>query len=170
MNWKSLFVMIFIGNILLAVLSLIVLPERVAIHFGGGGLPDSWSSKYFHTIFFMLTDIVLFFLMYYLPQLVLFFPARYISLPNRDYWLQEQNRNELKTKLGGLTWEYGTFLFAFLFVIGFLAVMANLSHPVRLNEPLFLVVFIIFMIYTVYWIIKLTRSFKIPGGGTAPSS
>jgi hypothetical protein len=108
--------------------------------------------------------------MYYLPQLILIFPARYINLPNRDYWLQEQNRDELKVKLGELIWEYGTFLFTFLFVAGFLAIMANLSDPVRLNLSLFLPVFIIFMIYTIYWIIKLIRSFKIPGNGTAPSS
>jgi hypothetical protein len=170
MNWKSLFRLIFIGNILLAVLALFVLPERVAIHFAGDGLPDSWSSKYFHTICFMVTDVLLFLLMYYLPQLILIFPARYINLPNRDYWLQEQNRDELKVKLGELIWEYGTFLFTFLFVAGFLAIMANLSDPVRLNLSLFLPVFIIFMIYTIYWIIKLIRSFKIPGNGTAPSS
>lgn len=33
------------ATLLLALVSWILLPERVAIHFGAGGVPDDWGSR-----------------------------------------------------------------------------------------------------------------------------
>jgi len=43
-----------------------------------------------------------------------------------------------------------------------LAIEANLSQPVRINEKLFFSALILFLLYTVYWCIKLFRSFRRP--------
>jgi len=39
---------------------------------------------------------------------------------------------------------------------------ANLSDPVRLDEPLFLTALGIFLVYTLYWSWNLTRAFRVP--------
>jgi hypothetical protein len=59
-------------------------------------------------------------------------------------------------------WEFGIALFLFLFVVELLAIEANLSQPVRINEKLFFSALILFLLYTVYWCIKLFRSFRRP--------
>jgi hypothetical protein len=46
--------------------------------------------------------------------------------------------------------------------VGLLTLRANLSHPVRLDENLFLSGLWIFLAYTVYWTVVLLRAFREP--------
>jgi uncharacterized protein (DUF58 family) len=68
-----------------------------------------------------------------------------------------------------LMWEFGTGLFLFLFVVELLAIEANLSQPVRLNEKLFLLALIFFLLYTLYWCIRLFRAFRLPREMESPN-
>ena len=38
---RTAFILSYMANVLLALVSLAILPERVAIHFGWGGMPDN---------------------------------------------------------------------------------------------------------------------------------
>ena len=42
---RAICYVVFTANVLLMVVSLAILPDQVAIHFGRGGAPDSWASK-----------------------------------------------------------------------------------------------------------------------------
>jgi hypothetical protein len=134
----------------------------VAIHFGFGGVPDSWGSKYVHSLIFTLVDFLLFFLLYYTPNLILIFPQKFINLPNKKYWLQETNRENLVKKLSVLMWEFGTVFFIFLFLVQLLVIQANLSNPVRLDEKTFLMTLGLFILYTIYWTVRMYRTFRVP--------
>jgi uncharacterized membrane protein len=146
----------------LTVVSFIVFPPNVAIHFDKNGNPNSWAPKETNAIIFFATELTLFVIFIIIPSLVFKFPARLISLPNKDYWLKEENKPKVRTKFAILMWEFGIGLFTFLFFVEFLVLDANLTKPVRLNEKLFLSVFITYMVYTVYWCVKILRSFRIP--------
>jgi hypothetical protein len=89
-------------------------------------------------------------------------PARRLSLPNKDYWLKPENRGELNARFSALMDEFGLLLFLFLFIVGLLTLEANLSDPVRLNEPLFLACFAGFMLYVPYWLVKVFRRLRVP--------
>lgn len=162
MNWKTLFIIIFIVNILLSIISYSILPDIVAIHFSFGGMADSWASKHVHSVIFTLVNFLLFFLLYYTPNLILLFPPKLINLPNKKYWLQEANRENLVNMLSVMMWEFGTAFFTFLFLVQMLVIQANLSDPVRLDETTFLLALGLFIFYTVYWTIKMYRTFRIP--------
>jgi hypothetical protein len=43
-----------------------------------------------------------------------------------------------------------------------LALQANLSHPVRLNERIFLAILVVFLVYAVVWCLGLFRAFRLP--------
>ena len=86
----------------------------------------------------------------------------WISLPNKEFWLKLENRAELEVRFSALMEEFGFMLFLFLFIVGLLTLDANLSDPVRLNEPLFLVFFVGFMLYVPYWLVKVFRRLKVP--------
>lgn len=159
---RTIFCLVFAANVLLMVVSLAILPDQVAIHFGSGGAPDSWASKEWNALLFVLLETPLFLLFWFAPSLPLRVSPRFVNIPNKEYWLQEENRPAFKQKFQHLMDRFGTAFFVFFFCIGILTVQANLSHPVRLNESVFLLVLVFFLAYTVVWTIGLFRSFRVP--------
>ncbi|GAA1717001.1 DUF1648 domain-containing protein [Dietzia cercidiphylli] len=71
----------------LAVLAwqVVVLPERVPIHFGSGGEPDGWSSKAGALAFSSLLPLTVFVLIPLTSLLVLRAPE-FINGPNKEWW------------------------------------------------------------------------------------
>ncbi len=70
------------------------LPERVAVHFNTAGRPDAWSAKTAFLAFYYIvtgTSVVLFLGLSYIMVLI---PVKLINLPNKDYWLSDERREE----------------------------------------------------------------------------
>ena len=163
---RTLLIIIFLANVFLMVVSLLVLPPEVAIHFGKGGMPDSWASKEFNALMFLGIDIFLFIVFLAAPSLSLGLSPKWLNLPNKSYWLKEENRAMVQKKLAPLMTEFGIAFFTFLFFVGLLTLEANLADPVRLHESIFFPIFIAFMLYTGYWCVTLVRVFRIPKNNT----
>jgi hypothetical protein len=155
--------MAFLLNVGLNVISLLILPETVAMHFGRGGKPDAWATREAHVFWMIVTDVITFVPFYWAPELLDRMPSRLISLPYKTYWLQEKNREQAKRMFARLMDEFGLVLFGFLFGITLMALDANRSTPVALNERLFFVLFAGFMGYTLVWVIRLVVRFRPPG-------
>ena len=160
---RRLMISAFVANLALMLMSLLILPDQVAIHFRGSGVPDAWASKWANALLFVAMQIPLFALCLSVGRLTLNIPARWVSLPNKNYWLKPENRAELEARISALMEEFGFVLFVFLFIVGLLTLDANLRDPVQLNEPLFLLFFAGFMLYLPYWLVKLFRFLKVPG-------
>ena len=160
---RRLMILALVANLLLMLVSLIMLPDQVAIHFRGGGIPDAWASKWVNATIFTLMQIPFFVLCLWIGRLTVSMPAEWVSLPNKAHWLKPQNRVELQTRISLLMEEFGFVLFAFMFIVGLLTLDANLSEPVQLNERLFLIFFAIYMMYVPYWLVKLFRRLKASG-------
>jgi hypothetical protein len=160
---KKLLICLFLANVILTLISLLILPSEVAIHFRRNGIPDSWAPKETNAIIFLVIQLPLFILFFYASILPLKIPPKLVSLPNKNYWLKEENISRIKPKLVSLMLEFGCALFTFLLGTGLLTLEANLATPVRLNETLFFPLFILFVLYTGYWCVKFTLAFKIPG-------
>ena len=160
---QAAFILSFLANLVLSLISLAILPERFAIHFGSGGVPDGWASSSTNALMMLGMNTFLFLTFYLSPRIIDKVPARWISLPNRDYWLAPERRRRAVEMLSGYLWQFGTALFLFLFLVGLLSLRANLSDPVRLDEAALLIALGIFLGYTVLWMIALVRAFRIPG-------
>jgi tellurite resistance protein TehA-like permease len=65
--------------------------------------------------------------------------------------------------LSQLMSEFGCALYGFLFGTALLALEANRSVPVRLDEPLFIIFLAIFLVYTIVWTIRLVVRLRPPG-------
>ena len=150
------------ANLLLTLVSWILLPERVAIHFGAGGFPDGWGSNLAATGLNVGVSLLLFGLLTRSADLVRRVPVRWINLPNRAYWLAPERREATAAQLHERLQSFGTALFGFLAVAEWLTLEANLSDPVRLDEPLFLGALGSFLVYTLYWTWSLVRAFRVP--------
>jgi uncharacterized membrane protein len=162
---RKVFMAAFTANVVLIIVSLIVLPDTVASHFGRGGVPNGWMPKESNAAIFLAMDAFIFLVLLVSPSLVFKFPASMINLPNKGYWLKAENKPLAKEIFAGLIMEFGTALFAFMLFIMLLLVDANFRTPVGLNEGFFLTVLAAFLAYTAYWGVKLYRSFRIPKTG-----
>ncbi|MDD5677528.1 MAG: DUF1648 domain-containing protein [Kiritimatiellae bacterium] len=159
---RKLFILAFLANVALTLLSSAILPDRVATHFGSGGMADGWRSNYSNALFNTGGHVIFFCLLYFTPQLVIWFPGKWTNLPNKDYWLQPAMLPQTKAKISVLMWQLGVAIFAFMFVIGLLALHANMAKPVRLNEPVLFAALGILLAYSVWWTIAFFRAFRLP--------
>ncbi|MGZ3614494.1 MAG: DUF1648 domain-containing protein, partial [Syntrophales bacterium] len=49
---RSVFILVFVANVVLSLFSLVLLPSRVAIHFGVGGMANGWAPSCVNALFF----------------------------------------------------------------------------------------------------------------------
>jgi uncharacterized membrane protein len=162
---RTAFILSFVANLVLAVAALILSPATVAIHFGYGGEPDGWAPAYVSALIMVGANGILFLALCFVPSLIRRTPARWINLPNREYWLREENRSKMTSLLSEMLYQFGTLTFIFMFVVGLLSLQANLSNPVRLQENLFWWPLGMYLACAVIWMLRLIRIFRIPKGG-----
>jgi hypothetical protein len=159
---RAIFLASFLANVTLALVSSIILPDRIAIHFGQGGIPDGWATNLTSTLTMLGVHSLVFCSLYFSPRLLTAVPAKWISLPNRGYWLRPEHRSQAVEKFCRHIWQFGTALFLFMLFAGLLSLKANLSDPVRLDEGLFFIALVIFLAYTGYWAVTLLKAFRAP--------
>ena len=88
---RIFFLVTFVANIVLTLVSWVILPDTVAIHFRHDGMPDGWSPVWFHVLIFLGMQLVLFVTIYFGSRLSLGLHSRWANLPNKNYWLREEN-------------------------------------------------------------------------------
>ncbi len=159
---RTAFLTSFAVNILLTVVALVIGPAEVAIHFGSGGEPDGWAPATVNALIMSGVHLLIFVSFFFTPHLIRTTPDKWISLPNKDYWLRTENRKRMESILMRHLYAFGVLTFAFLFVTGLLAIDANLSEPVRFREEIFWWPFGFYMAYMVYWCVKIFVAFRIP--------
>jgi hypothetical protein len=159
---RVVFILSFCLNLMLTVASLVLCPSRVAINFGAGGDPNGWAPAYVNALIMTGVNVLIFASFFFTPQLLRIMPHRWINLPNKQYWLREENRTKLESILAAQMYQFGILTFAFFFMVGLLSLQANLSDPVRFREDLFLWPFGIFITYTIYWTIRMMLAFRLP--------
>ena len=159
---RIFFLVTFAANIVLSLVSWVILPDTVAIHFGSNGMPDSWSPVWFHVLIFLGMQLVLFVAVYFGAKLKLGLSSRWVNLPNKNYWLRDENLPTAEKKLTAMMMEFGAAMMLFLFVVGSLTLKANLSDPVRLSNEFFWPSYLVFMAFVVYWCVKFFFLFRAP--------
>lgn len=108
------------------------LPDRLASHFGPSGMPNGWMTK---SQFFTIYALVL------LPALAVEFwvarriaktPGARINVPNKEFWLAPERREETFAYFKSFFAWYGCALLLLLVYIMGLAMRANLDSSPRL--------------------------------------
>lgn len=155
-------ILAFVLNLGLALAALAVSPPKVAIHFGTGGIPDGWAPAYVNSLLMVGLDALILLLFLFTPLMIRRTPARWINLPNKAYWLGEENRNRMELILTRRLDQFGAVTFLLLFLLGLLVLQANLSNPVHLREDILWWGMGAYVIYSVGWTLRLKRDFRVP--------
>jgi len=161
---RKLFIISFIANLVLTVVVMFMAPTNMAVHFGAGGEPNGWSTPGMNALVMTGVEVMLFAIFFFVSRLLRITPDRWISLPNKDYWLKDENRGRMEAILSDELHKYGALMFVFMFVVGLLTLQANLSDPVQLREDLFWPPFICIMAYSLYWTVRMFWIFRVPKG------
>jgi uncharacterized membrane protein len=153
-----------LGVVLLVDLALTVplLAEPVATHFDGAGKPNGWMTRTGYAIFMVAFGIGLpLVISALIPMISRWLPAR-INIPNRQYWLAPDRREET---LLFLRWHLGwlaTLMAFFALGIHHLILMANALRPPALPHTPFLFMLGCFLAGMAVWTGLLWRRFRKP--------
>lgn len=159
---RIVFAAAFIANLVLLAVSYALLPDRVALHFGGGGLPNDLGSKEVYVAVFFGTTLFSFALFWCIPLLMRITPDSLLNLPHKEYWLSDENRPKMLRRLRDYMDGFGAVLFVFLFWVELLCLRAHFVDPIRLNEPAMFWGLGAFLVYTVYFCVKPLWLFRPP--------
>lgn len=159
---RKLLILAFAANLALTGIAAALAPGTIAVHFGAGGEPDGWGSAHANAVFMAGMNLLMFTMFFFLPKLIKVTPARWVNMPNKDYWFREENKAQMIVMLTAYMDEFGAMMFAFLFLVGVLVLQANASRPVHLREDLMWIGLGLFLAYTVYWLVRFMLAFRIP--------
>lgn len=124
------------------------LPERVASHFGNGGVANGFMGHDAYVLFMICMTTLL-------PLAVAgsigFIPSiatSKLSVKNREHWLAPGRREATMATLGSVGCAIGIVLVVFLVGMHFLLLEANTRTPPRLDMPVFTAALIGFLAMT----------------------
>jgi len=145
------------------VLTGLTLPPVVASHFDGSGAANGFMSRRFY-IWFMLTFVaVLPLLLVLLPNLIVRYTRVRLNLPNRDFWLAPERRQESVAFLCRHHARFGMLLTIFLCYVHWLVVRANAVAPPRLSSGMLIAGLVVLALLSVAWLgVLLGRFRQIP--------
>lgn len=142
------------------------LPESMASHFGAGGKPDAFMSR---SGFFLAMALIgggSVAAVFAAPLLLRITPKKLLNLPNRDYWLaNDQRRDAALDRLAGLMGWMGAATTALLVIATELAIQANLQRR-NLDEATFLVFLVAYFVFVGVWLVRTLQVFRIPKEAT----
>jgi hypothetical protein len=110
------------------------LPPEVATHFAPGGKPDTFTAKDGFILFYLAFTFFIPALLFAVGSLLARLPARFLNLPNKDYWLAPARRAETIRRLSAGFRTLGLMSGLFLVAVGQLVIRANMQSPPRLDE------------------------------------
>ncbi len=139
-----------------------ITPPEMAAHFNVQGNPDRFVSKT-EFFWFQVQTMAVVIVTSLIPQiLLLILPVNLINMPNREYWLAPQRREETIELLSSfMAAMFGVILFAIQ--AGFeLAAYANLQTPIRFNAQWMIIFMSTSFLIVGLMLVQLFLSFRIP--------
>lgn len=138
------------------------LPDRMATHFGFHGDADGWMTRSGYAIFVSCVGVGLPLLFVALGYLCRLFPTVAINIPNRQYWLAPERRQEtLDFVLVAQLW-MACIMVLFLGGIHYLTIQANTLTPPRLPMDQFWPFIGCFLTAVAVWMVLFMSRFRRP--------
>lgn len=139
-----------------------LLPATLASHFDGAGKPNGFEAKAAFFRIYVLILALLLALFLFLPKLLRRLPDSLINLPNKDYWLSPERREEtLSAVEDGTAW-MGVLTMGLVVFIMQLTIRTNLTEHSVLTPSVVLPALGLFMAATVVWLVSFITRFRRP--------
>ena len=135
------------------------LPDSVATSFGGDNRAHAWMSRNDYLLFMLSFTVGLsMFVSFCIGALPRKFP-RWTNVPNRDYWLAAERREESLRYLSAHGKRLGCLIVMMMLGMHYIILKANHVQPPTLPVSTFSSVLFGFVLALIWWIVRLYRRF-----------
>jgi uncharacterized membrane protein len=121
-----------LANIAFAFGSLPWMPNPMASHFDLRGTPDGFASPMANAILMSTTLVVMGTIIFSVSWLMTITPPKYFNIPNREYWLNEENRPQTIRRICSCTELMGVWTMLFFLLMQWELFQANQTVPPKL--------------------------------------
>lgn len=128
-----------------------VLPEKIASHFNGTGVPNGFMSKEGYIQFILLFAVGIPTLSVGSISFAMSYASGTINIPNKEYWLSVKNRTQTIQFLKSHVAYFGILIASFIAYIHWLLLKANSVEPPQLPNSLFFVGMGMFLLSMLLW-------------------
>jgi len=138
-------------------------PERVATHFNGLGKADGWMHRDAATLMMVGFQTLMPLIFMGIAYSIFLFPASLINIPNRDFWLAPERRDESLAFVARTTALFSLAISLFFSGMNHLTFRAN-QEAGDLSLVGFWVLLVSFLAFTASWVAVLLFRFRVPKG------
>jgi uncharacterized membrane protein len=135
-----------------------LLPDRVASHFGSSGRPDAWSGKSSFVGLYLVVIGIVAFLLPMIGARLSKVPDSRINLPNKDYWLSPERRQETFDVLSRYFLWLATATLLLMLDVFHQAFRVHLGKSESLGHPVLSIA--IYAAFAILWSIRLIAKFS----------
>jgi len=139
------------------------MPTLVASHFGASGIADAFMPRSRYLTMMLCVTVLLPMVVTVPLSIGLSNPNLKINLPNRDYWLAPEHREETVTYIRQQMLRFGVALLLFICFAHWLVARANAHTPPMLSLVSLVSGLLVFGAYAIIWIaLHYTRFRHVP--------
>lgn len=135
------------------------LPEVMASHFNGHGVPNGWMPKSDFFKALLPLGLLIAIIAFVVPALMRILPPSMINLPNKDYWLAPERRAETVQYMEGAFAWFGCAVLALLTFTFYIAAKANLDPGRGFDSSAMMLALGAFFVFLLFFIIRVTTHF-----------
>lgn len=136
------------------------LPALVASHFDAAGRVNGHMPRGLYVAIMLLVSIVVPLLLAVIPGRALTTPGIRINVPNRDYWLAPERREETVRFLSGQMAFFAWLVVLFMCYVQWLVVRANTLTPAMLDSRALFAGLAVFLVCTLVWVVRVVGHFR----------
>jgi len=135
-----------------------LMPDITASHFNSAGNPNGWMKRETLIMFYLGIITILAAIFLLIPK----FPNLMRNLPNRDYWLSGDRKEESNKYINSSTLRVGIATFVLLIYVMQLVFEFNVNKVPILSENIVWAL-VLYFVFLGIWFIKFYRRFRMPG-------
>jgi uncharacterized membrane protein len=160
---RRIFILLIVFFVLQCYFYYSQLPDPLATNFDAAGEANGWSSKSAFIAVYILMVAIFAATFLLLPRYVCRIPTAYVSMPNKEYWLAPERREDTFAFLSYQMLVIGNATMVFLICIIQLVIEANVSGTYRLAPGLMWILLGGYLLFTSVWTIRLIARFSKTG-------
>jgi uncharacterized membrane protein len=128
------------------------MPDVVASHFNGRGVPNRWQTKSAFFGLFTGMSVLAAVLGFGIPRIIASVPPRLINLPNKQYWLAPEHQAETMAFLKAYFAWFGCAFFLIMILTFDYAIQSNLHPEHRPDVSRMWYILAGFLVFMVVWL------------------